>query len=41
MKFQEMPYERVDIEQIKRDFAQLEKDFDLRRGAVCRTSEIL
>lgn len=28
MKFQEMPYERVDIEQIKRDFAQLEKDFD-------------
>lgn len=28
MKFQNMPYERVDMEQLKKDFAQLEQDFE-------------
>ena len=28
MKFSEMPYERVDLEKLKADFAALERDFD-------------
>ena len=28
MKFQDMPYSRVDMEQLKKEFAQLERDFD-------------
>ena len=28
MKFQDMPYERVDMEQLKKDFAQLEQEFE-------------
>ena len=28
MKFSQMPYSRVDADQLKKDFAQLEKDFD-------------
>ena len=28
MKFSEMPYERVDFEELKKDFAQLTADFD-------------